>query len=278
MTLSLYSGLPKIPDYQRLLQSDLFKSMESFSEDFVRSQSAYLKDYRRKWVADPLHQWSRQWEYPFVFSRISEYTRNVEPRLNILDAGSGVTFFPFFLSSRFSHAAISCCDYDESLEEVYSRLNGHLPTTAKFVPGDLRHLPFGNNTFDIIYCISVLEHTDAYDAIAAEFRRVLKETGMLIITFDISINGDFDIPTEKAEALLKILDHHFPRGKKAEYANLGKRVREPDIVTTRFIRKFNPGLLPWKYPLLAAMKPLIKLRWPKAFYRNLTFFCHAFEC
>ncbi|MGH8743753.1 MAG: hypothetical protein ACREUY_05680, partial [Burkholderiales bacterium] len=100
--------MPKIPDYQRLLQSGLFKSMESFSEDFVRSQSAYLKDYRRKWVADPLHQWSRQWEYPFVFSRISEYARNAEPRLNILDAGSGVTFFPFFLSSRFSHAAISC--------------------------------------------------------------------------------------------------------------------------------------------------------------------------
>ena len=278
MTLSLYSGLPRIHDYERLLRSDLFKSMESFSENFLLSQSEYLKGYRRKWVADPLHQWSRQWEYPFVFSRISEFAGNAGQRLNILDAGSGVTFFPFFLSSRFSNAAISCCDYDRSLEEVYSRLNGRLPQTAKFVPGDLRHLPFGNNTFDIIYCISVLEHTDAYEAIAAEFRRVLKETGMLIVTFDISINGDFDIPTEKAEALLKILDRHFPRGRKAEYTNLGKRVREPDIVTTHFILKFNPGLLPWKYPLLAAFKPLIKLRLPKALCRNLTFFCHAFEC
>ena len=252
--------------------------MESFSEDFVLSQSEYLKGYRRKWVADPLHQWSRQWEYPFAFSKISEYAGNAGRRLNILDAGSGVTFFPFFLSSRFSNAVISCCDYDRSLEEVYSRLNSRLPQTAKFVPGDLRRLPFGNNTFDIVYCISVLEHTDAYDAIAAEFRRVLKETGILIVTFDISINGDLDIPTEKAEALLNILDNYFPHGKRAEYANLEKKVREPDIVTTRFIQKFNPGLLPWKYPLLAAMKPLIKLRLPKTLYRNLTFFCHVFEC
>ncbi|MGH8751331.1 MAG: class I SAM-dependent methyltransferase [Burkholderiales bacterium] len=250
--------------------------MESFSDDFVRSQSEYLKSYRKKWVADPLHQWSRQWEYPFVFSRISEYAGNPDRQLNILDAGSGVTFFPYFLASRFSNAELSCYDHDRSLEAVYSGLNGRVQQTAKFVPGDLRHLPFGDNTFDIIYCISVLEHTDAYAAIAAEFRRVLKETGMLVVTFDISIDGDFDIPAEKAEGLLEILDHHFPRGKKAEYANLEKKMRAPDIVTTRFILKSNPDLLPWKYPLLAAMKPLIKLRWPKTLCRNLTFFCHAF--
>ena len=279
MNWSLYSGLPKIDDYQRLLQSDLFKSIECFSNEFARSQSAYLKGYRRKWVADPLHQWSRQWEYPFVFSRISEFAGNAGPQseLHILDAGSGVTFFPFFLSSRFSHAAISCCDYDETLEEVYRRLNGHLPATAKFVPGDLRHLPFQNNVFDIVYCVSVLEHTGAYQNIVSEFRRVLKEGGMLIVTFDISVDGEADIPTEKAEQLLEILYQHFPRSEKVVYASLKEQVHEPDIVTTRFFRQTNPGLLPWKYPLLTALKPLIKLRLPKALYRNLTFYCQSFN-
>lgn len=278
MTLSLYSGLPKIPDYQRLLQSDLFKSMEDFSGSFLQSQSEYLRGYQGKWVADPLHQWSRQWEYPFVFSRISEYARNAEPRLHILDAGSGITFFPFFLASRFSNSAISCCDYDQSLGDVYSRLNRRLSGRAQFVPGDLHRLPFRNNTFDIVFCVSVLEHTDAYQTIVAEFRRVLKETGMLIVTFDISVNGEADIPPEKAEQLLEILYQHFPRSKKVAYAHLKEKVHEQDIVTTRFIRQINPRLLPWKYPLLTAIKPLIKLRLPKALYRNLTFFCHAFEC
>jgi ubiquinone/menaquinone biosynthesis C-methylase UbiE len=277
MTLSLYSGLPKIPDYQRLLQSDLFKSMEDFSGSFLRSQSEYLRGYQGKWVADPLHQWSRQWEYPFVFSRISEYERNAEPRFHILDAGSGITFFPFFLASRFSNSAISCCDYDQSLGDVYSRLNRRLSGRVQFVPGDLRRLPFRNNTFDIVFCVSVLEHTDAYQTIVAEFRRVLKETGMLIVTFDISVNGEADIPPEKAEQLLEILYQHFPHSKKVAYANLKEKVHERDIVTTRFIRQINPRLLPWKYPLLTAIKPLIKLRLPKALYRNLTFFCHAFE-
>lgn len=278
MTLSLYSGLPKIPDYQRLLQSDLFKSMEDFSGGFLQSQSEYLRGYQGKWVTDPLHQWSRQWEYPFVFSRISEYARNAGPRLHILDAGSGITFFPFFLSSCFSNSAISCCDYDRSLGDVYSRLNRSLSGRVQFTPGDLRHLPFRNNTFDIVFCVSVLEHTDAYQTIVAEFRRVLKETGMLIVTFDISVNGEADIPPEKAEQLLEILYQHFPRSEKVVYANLKEKVRERDIVTTRFIRQTNSGLLPWKYPLLTAIKSLIKLRLPKALYRNLTFFCHAFEC
>jgi len=277
MTLSLYSGLPKIDDYQRLLHSDLFKSMESFSNEFVQSQSACLKGYRMKWVADPLHQWSRQWEYPFVYSRISEFSGNAGPRLNILDAGSGVTFFPFFLSSRFSHAAVSCCDYDETLEEVYCRLNAHLTAPAQFVPGDLRHLPFQNNAFDIVYCVSVLEHTDAYQTIVSEFKRVLKEGGMLIVTFDISVDGEADIPPEKAEELLEILYQHFPRSKKVAYLKLKEKVRERDLVTTRFVRQANLGLLPWKYPLLTAIKPLVKLRLPRALYRNLTFYCHSFN-
>jgi len=278
MTLSLYSGLPKISDYKRLLQSELFKSMEDFSAHFLQSQSEHLKRYRGKWVADPLHQWSRQWEYPFVFSRISEYGQNVRPHseLHILDAGSGVTFFPYFLSSRFSNAVVSSCDYDYSLGAAYSRLNGCLPSRVQFVPGDLRRLPFQNNVFDIVYCVSVLEHTDAYQTIVSEFRRVLKEGGMLVVTFDISIDGEADIPPEKAEELLEILYRHFPRSERVAYANLRGKVHERDLVTTHFIRNINPSLLPWKYPLLTAIKSLVKLRLPKALYRNLTFYCHSF--
>ena len=279
MNWSLYSGLPKIDDYQRLLQSDLFKSIECFSNEFARSQSAYLKGYRRKWVSDPLHQWSRQWEYPFVFSRISEYAGNAgdQGELRILDAGSGITFFPYFLSSRFSNSMISCCDYDLSLGDAYSRLNRRLSGRTQFVPGDLRRLPFQNNTFDIIYCVSVLEHTNAHENIIAEFRRVLKKAGMLIVTFDISINGEADIPPEKAEHLLAMLYRYFPRSKRVAFTNLMDIVREQDVVTTYFARQINPDLLPWKYPLLTAIKTLIKLRLPKTVYRNLTFFCHAFE-
>lgn len=279
MNFSLYSGLPKIPDYQRLLQSELFKSMEGFSGGFLQSQSEHLKGYRGKWVADPLHQWSRQWEYPFVFSKIAEYQRNAGPQseLRILDAGSGVTFFPFYLASCFNHSFVSCCDYDYSLGNAYSRLNGCLPGRVQFVPGDLRSLPFQNKVFDIVYCVSVLEHTDAYSTIISEFRRVLKQAGMLVVTFDISVDGEADIPPEKAEELLEILYQHFPRSKKVAYANLKGKVREQDLVTTHFIRKMNPSLLPWKYPLLTAMKSIAKLRLPRTLYRNLTFYCQSFD-
>ncbi|HMJ49289.1 MAG TPA: class I SAM-dependent methyltransferase [Burkholderiales bacterium] len=279
MNFSLYSGLPKIPDYQRLLQSELFKSMEGFSGGFLQSQSEHLKAYRGKWVADPLHQWSRQWEYPFVFAKIAEYQQNAGPQseLRILDAGSGVTFFPYYLASCFNHSLVSCCDYDYSLGNAYSRLNGCLPGRVQFVPGDLRSLPFQNKVFDIVYCVSVLEHTDAYSTIISEFRRVLKQGGMLVVTFDISVDGEADIPPEKAEELLEILYQHFPHSKKVAYANLKGKVHEQDLVTTHFIRKMNPSLLPWKYPLLTAMKSIAKLRLPRTLYRNLTFYCQSFD-
>lgn len=105
-----------------------------------------------------------------------------------------------------------------------------------------------------------------------------KEAGMLIVPFDISVNGEVDIPPEKAEQLLEILYLHFPSRKKVAYANLKEQVYERDIVTTRFIRESKLGLLPWKYPLPTAVAPLLKLRLPKALFLDLTFFCHVFEC
>ena len=84
----LLQGLVKIFDYKALLQSELFSRVEKFSNNFVSQNSELLSTYCRKWVLDPLHQWSRQWEYPFVFSEIQKYASAHSNRpTKILDAG-----------------------------------------------------------------------------------------------------------------------------------------------------------------------------------------------
>ena len=93
----IYDGIPTVDDYVRLTKSDLFKSLEKFSNDFLVISKNYTQLYTRIWIRDSYHQWGRQWEYPFVYSKILE-TLQYESNPKILDAGSGITFFPFFSS------------------------------------------------------------------------------------------------------------------------------------------------------------------------------------
>ena len=58
--------------------------------------------------------------------------------------------------------------------------------------GMLQKLDMPNESLDVICCISVLEHTDNYGEIVREFARVLKRGGLLVLTFDLSLDGKFE--------------------------------------------------------------------------------------
>jgi len=242
--------------------------MEHFSDTFLLQHQNLLKTYRRKWVADPLHQWSRQYEYPFVYSKIMSFTKdNPEIPISILDAGSGVTFFPFYLASIFRNSHVDCADFNTLPTVLIPKINTKAERPVGFYRADIRTLPFDNNTYDVIYCISVLEHTKAFPLIIQEFKRLLRPEGILLITFDISIDGDLDIPLKQATELIHELGQSFNYHE--EIGNLSG----DDLVTTRFIRDLNQSLLPWKYPSIQFLKSFTKFRFPKALFPNLTFYC-----
>lgn len=184
--------------------------MENFSNQFLESNKHILAEYGRKWVYDPLHNWSRQWEYPFVYANIGGFIVNKKnSRIKILDAGSGVTFFPFYITSTFNHVKVDCCDNDKSFKSAFSKIDANSKHLINFYSADIRHLPFENNSYDIVYCISVLEHTECFETVIQEFKRVLKHNGLLILTFDISIDGLANIPIVKAVKLIKTLQKYF---------------------------------------------------------------------
>ncbi len=274
-------GLVRIPEYKALLTSPLFLEMEQFSDRFVSMNASNLRYYRNRWVSDPLHQWSRQWEYPFVFAELAKLLRNgAHKHMNVLDAGSGITFFPYYLVHKFDNLTVQCADMDVSLAAQYDAVNKTLGLQVKFLATDIGKIAMRGESLDVIYCVSVLEHTKNYAEIIGEFTRLLRPGGRLILTFDISVDGNADIPIDKARELLTTLSHRLrPADDTSITAVKNCYLHTADnIVTTGFIKKCNPSLLPWKYPRLSgAWSSVSKGKFPRLAMKNLTFSCHVFE-
>jgi SAM-dependent methyltransferase len=242
----LLGGIPKERNYRLLIESDKYKRIETFSNSFLSSNKDFLENYSKRWVKDPLHQWSRQWEYPYVFNRVESVVQS-NATTKILDAGSGITFFPYYLKSLHPFTDICCVDNDKTLENIYQEINAHSKDKVNFSCSDLEELPYAQNWFDVVYCISVLEHTDAYAEIIEEFHKVLRPGGRLVITFDISLDGIRDVSIEKGTKLLRTITEKFKSVEDIRL-ELTSEVSEPDIFTTHSAKAIDPNLLPWKFP------------------------------
>lgn len=268
-TAKMPSGIPTEQQYKAALQAEKFQTLEKYSESFLSENAVALHDYAQKWVKDPLHQWSRQWEYPFVLDRLETLLSPSENQA-VLDAGSGVTFFSYYLAKNYPNLAVHCCDYDESLGEIYSKINATTGQSVDFACVDLQSQSYADESFDSVYCISVLEHTENYGKIIDEFHRVLKPGGKLIVTFDLSIDGKRDISLERGEELLTALTAKFENDEEISCA-LNGPMNSADIFTTVSASKIDESLLPWKKPSLT--KQITSMVSGKSWPPPLTFFC-----
>lgn len=256
-------GVPTIKEYEEAIHSDSFLKMEAFSNQFLEAVADILVPYSQKWVQDPLHQWSRQWEYAFTLlgiqASIANYSSNGQ--IHILDAGSGVTFFPYYLANIFPNALVTCIDYDPSYGSLFASINKRVSHPVAFSNQDMHNINAPDSSFDVIYCISVLEHTEDYKTIIQEFKRVLKTNGVLLVSFEISLDGKEGITVESAENLLQNLRSNFSEAEQNGYKTIVDDLRDYDILTTNRINSLNPNLLPWKGQHFA----------------SLTFSCHLFK-
>ncbi|MGB5689245.1 MAG: class I SAM-dependent methyltransferase [Woeseiaceae bacterium] len=269
MKTKIPSGIPNNRDYASVVGSDTFIEMERFSREFLATHPVVQASYG--WVSDPLHQWSRQWEYPFVFQSIQEeLQRRVGRSTDILDAGSGATFFPFLLRKEMGAGSVTCCDYDATLEPIFETVNAERSTDVAFRQADLRALPFDDASFDIVYCVSVLEHTDQYEVIVREFHRVLRPGGVLIATFDIGLDGVSDIPPQDAKRLNDYIESTFARSD----LTADSITVTPESITSAALGTLQPSLLPWRYPRLSWLKSAWKRKaLPNRIGKNLTVLC-----
>jgi 2-polyprenyl-3-methyl-5-hydroxy-6-metoxy-1,4-benzoquinol methylase len=277
VNFNMREGIPTTKEYQHAIASPFFTQLENFSDKFLKSNERHLLKYKYKWSKDPFHTWSRQWEYLYVVKNIMEYVSVNNRQTKILDAGSGVTFLPCYIHMKFNETDIVCCDSDLSLTNIVCNIKKSIQNQVKYTISDLRSMPFRNEAFDIICCISVLEHTGGIEDIVGEFKRIMTRKGILIVTFDISLDGKGEITVEGAAKLIGILNKYFPRGSDTSPLDLNAELCRKDIVTTSYFKENKPHLLPWKFPLLSQVKRFIKNGNFSPRIREYTFCCCKYE-
>ena len=109
-----------------------------------------------------------------VLEVVSELVENTKDKM-VLDAGCGTgRFTNFFIEDD---ANVISADTSKNMLKFLMEKNHN----AKTINADIFNLPFKNNSFDIIVCSQVLTHLHDYKRPLAEFKRILKFDGIIII-------------------------------------------------------------------------------------------------
>jgi len=145
--------------------------------------------------------WSRYWEYDYAMTRCCAGS-------TVLDAGGGCGTLKNALADVAE--TVHVVDSDPAVEDSL-----HMPNQT-FTKASIRDMPYPDETFDTVFCISVLEHIQ-YDEegnyvdtkilpYIDEMVRVLKHGGELVMTFDYNRGGQQPW-SFKREELERILPH-----------------------------------------------------------------------
>lgn len=154
---------------------------------------------------------SRAWEYPWALMN-----SHISPDTKILDVGSGHSLFPLYLARKSGN--VDSMDSDvQQMKVLCPALADILGLKVNYFVGDAVNPPVEDDTYDYVYCISVIEHLEEevesgipinrhankLDRKAIrEFLRIVKPGGRLILTLDYANpqvsqrSFDFDYTTD----------------------------------------------------------------------------------
>ena len=224
------SGLARLSDLWTAEWTATLAGLNAISGEFEALAERFLDpDYPAP--RDPLHTWSRIWEYPYVFANIVESgvtsTRPGGRPALVLDLGSAVTFMPFALARR--GLDVFCADSDplmgRRLATAISQVP-HAPGSVSFTNTDGMRLRFADESIDAIYCISVLEHVPQPAPLIHELFRVLRPGGSLILTIDLDLRGDHELTPAHYYPLKQLLTDLFA------YLHTDRTIHPRDILTS----------------------------------------------
>lgn len=231
-------GLAAVSDLEQPEWRGIFRHLEDVQGEFLGHEKAF-RSPEYAWPRDPLHNWSRCWEYPYVFHQVRQF-REANPGglpLRSADLGSGVTFFPFAVA-RLGYEVL-CLDTDPICRTDLSRAIPLMGAGAGRVDVRLiegQRLPVPDGGLDLVFCVSVLEHIPDFAATLRELSRVIRPGGLLVMTIDLDLRGDQEIGVDRYKLLLRELGRSFvPRFPEA-------CVHPADILRTQ------DGPYPWPIP------------------------------
>lgn len=133
---------------------------------------------------------SKQWEYLYALRGIS-HTYGVDAqRLRIADVGGGRGALGPYLAHLGHRVETFDLDYlwvdrtDPTLELRFRRWAREAGLLARF--GSSYNVPAPSDTYDVVTCISVVEHVPYKEYVLREALRILRPGGLLVLTFDFA--------------------------------------------------------------------------------------------
>lgn len=204
-------GQAALSDLQTPAWRGLFVRLEQAQARFLEHEAAFRSpDY--PWPRDPLHDWSRCWEYPYTFHHLAGFREQwrESPLPVVVDVGSGVTFFPFALAALGYD--VRCTDTDPICRTDLERaipLVSTAPGRVSFRLIEGARLPVADAEAAVVTCISVVEHIPDFVSTIRELARVLRPGGLLVLTNDLDLRGDHEIGVAGYQLLRQTLREHF---------------------------------------------------------------------
>lgn len=174
---------------------DIWSAMDNIHSSLNLPDHSELNRIRYPWsknkLSSPEMYAARMWEYAFAI-----VASRVKTNDYCLDVGCGMSAFTVYLKDKVGARVIGT---DPDFIKGQIRYKGHgvsqefiKKTGLKIIKTSMEKLPFKNDTFEKIYCLSVIEHVteDAAYLGIQEMARVLKPGGILVLTVDTNLKSN----------------------------------------------------------------------------------------
>jgi ubiquinone/menaquinone biosynthesis C-methylase UbiE len=152
---------------------------------------------------------------------------------DVLDAACGTGYGSVILAEA---GAGSVTGIDVSAEAV-SAAKERLGDRGSIVQGDVGQLPFEDDSFDLVVCLETIEHVADGPAVIAEFRRVLRPEGVLLVSSPnpgvYPSGNEHHVHEYAPEELASLVGASFPKAVEyLQHAWIASMVRPPDPART----------------------------------------------
>jgi 2-polyprenyl-3-methyl-5-hydroxy-6-metoxy-1,4-benzoquinol methylase len=186
-----------------------------------------------------------------VHTALRAWARRTPAEVDILDAGSGLGQYTYYLSRLKPQARIRAIDvkaYEIAhCKRLFARLG---KTNVRFETGDLTQLS-EQERYDLILCVDVMEHVLEDTQVFQNFLRALKPGGMLIINTP-SDQGGSEVQAEGDESFI---GEHVRDGYNRD--ELVQRLRQLGFSQVEGLYTYGkPGRASWKLSMKYPMQML----------------------
>lgn len=111
-------------------------------------------------------------KHPWILKKIKNHF--AEKKVEILDVGCGAGF----LTNEFAPEGYPMTGVDLSKESLKVAAHYDKTKSVKYLEADALHLPFPDNSFDVVTCMDFLEHVENPELYIKEISRVLRPDGL----------------------------------------------------------------------------------------------------